>query len=246
MDNAQLGDLPENARRVVADFVSLAAATCGDNLVSIALFGSAAEGRLRPSSDVNLILVTKVFDFQQVDLLRDAFRVAHAAIRMSVMFLCAPEIAAASESFAVKFSDVQNRHRVLFGADPFKDLKISRSARIRRLQQVILNLTLRIRERYALVSLREEQLVPLISDVTGPIRASAAAILNLESGAELHPKEALVELTRHFLGHDWNTLLNNISAARETNALPPGDATSTVKSLLDLLDLMLKRIQGLS
>lgn len=150
------------------------------HLVSIVLFGSAAEGRMRPSSDVNLILVTKEFDVSQVNRLREVLRVAYAAIRMNVMFILESEISVASEAFAVKFTDILNRNRILFGSDPFKNMEVSRAATLQRLRQVTVNLMLRLRERYALVSLREEQLVPIIADVAGPIRASAATILGLE------------------------------------------------------------------
>jgi predicted nucleotidyltransferase len=181
----QLQDLPENIRKVLTDFGNAAIEACAKNLISIVLFGSAAEGRLRPSSDVNLILVLKDFEVSQINQLREMLRVAHAAIRLNVMFILDSEISAASDAFAVKFTDNQHRHRILIGTNPFDKLEVSRTATIQRLNQVIINLLLRLRERYSLVSLREEQLVHIIADVAGPIRSSAATILSLEG------KEAL-------------------------------------------------------
>ena len=43
----------------------------GDELVSALLFGSAAEGRLRSLSDVNLLLLLKSFDKNRADLVRE-------------------------------------------------------------------------------------------------------------------------------------------------------------------------------
>lgn len=243
--NIQLTDLPENVQITLTDFVNSAQEACGENLVSIALFGSAAEGRLRPTSDVNLILVTKEFEVAQINNLREVLRVASAAIRMNVMFLLESEIAAASEAFAVKFTDILNRNRILFGSDPFKNLEVSRAATLQRLRQVIVNLMLRLRERYALVSLREEQLVPIIADVAGPIRASAATILGLEGKKGVHPKEALQTLTQQLPGRDWSEILKNMSIAREEQALKPGESASTLLGLLDLLKAMHKHVQGL-
>jgi len=244
MEN-QLTDLPENARRTLTDFVNMTRESCGENLVSIVLFGSAAEGRLRPTSDVNLILVTKEFDVSQVNCLRELLRVAYAAIHLTVMFLLESEISAASEAFAVKFTDILNRNRILFGSDPFKKVEISRAATLQRLKQVIVNLILRLRERYALVSLREEQLVPIIADVAGPIRAIAATLLALEGQNEIHPKEALFSLTQQLLGQKYTEILKNMSTAREEQELKTGEAAKALLGILDILAAMQKHVQGM-
>ncbi len=242
---SKLNDLPENVRRSLTDFVNSANEVCTMNLVSIVLFGSAAEGKLRASSDVNLMLVLKDFDVAQVDKLRDTLRVSYAAIHLSVMFILESEIAIASEAFAVKFTDILSRHRILVGSDPFQKLEVSRAATLQRLKQVLVNLTLRLRERYALVSLREEQLVPIIADATGPIRACAATILGLEGKKPSSPKEALQLLSGQFSSRNWSEILTNMSTAREEQQLNSGEATKTLLGLLDLLKAMHGHIQGL-
>jgi predicted nucleotidyltransferase len=240
-----LDDLPGNVRMNLTLFVDSAKDACGPNLLSAVLFGSAAEGRLRPSSDVNLILVFKEFDTAQIDRLRENLRLAHAAIRLGVMFILAEEIPAATEAFAVKFMDILHRHRVLYGADPFAGLEIPREAALQRLQQMVVNLTLRLRERYALVSLREEHLTSVIAEVAGPLRAGAATLLRLEGGNETHPKEALQALTRKLAGRDWSVVLENISTAREEQELKPGEASATVLGLLELLKAMRTYVRGM-
>ena len=52
-------DLPQPERRILDEFVEAARAAFGPDLHSVVLFGSAAEGALRPTSDINLILVTR-------------------------------------------------------------------------------------------------------------------------------------------------------------------------------------------
>ena len=244
MEN-KLADLPDNVKRSLSDFTNIAIEVCSKNLVSIVLFGSAAEGRLRPTSDVNLILVFKEFDVSQINQIRESLRISYAAIRLSVMFILENELSVASEAFAVKFTDILSRHRILFGENPFQKLEVSKAATIQRLKQVIVNLTLRLRERYALVSLREEQLVPIIADATGPIRACAATILGLEGKKSESPKEALKLLTGQFSDRNWSDILMNMSTAREEQELKAGEAAATLLGLLDLLKAMHKYIQGL-
>lgn len=245
MDNT-LRDLPVHIGRNLNDFLDTAREALSNNLVSAVLFGSAAEGRLRRSSDVNLMLVLKNFDITQINQMREALRISYAAIHLSVMFVLESEIGTASDAFAVKFTDMMNRHRILYGSNPFQSLEVSRKATIQRLNQVIVNLTLRLRERYALVSLREEQLVPIIADVSGPIRACAATILTLEGKNQAHPKEALQELIKRWELQYGPELLKNMSAAREVQDINAGEATSTLLGLLDLLQTMQKHTQSLN
>jgi predicted nucleotidyltransferase len=242
---SQLADLPENVRKGLNDFINVAKESISGNLQSVVLFGSAAEGRLRSSSDVNLILVLKEFEVPQVNRLRESLRMAHAAINLNVMFLLQSEITAASEAFAVKFSDILSRHRILLGENPFGDLQVSRSATIQRLNQVLVNLILRMRERYAMVSLREEQLVPIIADAAGPIRASAATILSLEGQKNVHPKEALQIFLQRYPENNWADTLKNMSIAREELQLKAGEATNTLLGILVLLKKMQQHVQNL-
>ena len=50
-------DLPSHVHRVLEEFIAVARQICGDALRSVVLYGSGAEGKLRATSDVNLVLV---------------------------------------------------------------------------------------------------------------------------------------------------------------------------------------------
>src|SRR5215510_11048740 len=93
-------DLPRDVAGALADVVDAAREAFADDLVSVVLYGSAAEGALRPTSDVNLILVLRAFDRARGDRLREPLRVAYAAARLSVMFLLLEEIQSAVSDFA--------------------------------------------------------------------------------------------------------------------------------------------------
>src|SRR6202011_6287049 len=80
------------------------------------------------------------------------------------------------------------------GTDPFTGVPISREAAMHRLLQVLVNLQLRLRERFALSSAFEEQLALAAADAVGPLRASAAVLLWLESGARVAPRDALRQI----------------------------------------------------
>ena len=216
---------------VLAELVSTAREALGGNLISIVLFGSAAEGRLRANSDVNVLMLLRAFDPAQIDFLREPLRLAHSAARVEVMFLLENELSVASELFAVKFNDICNRHRVLFGNDPLIGLKIDEDELRRRLREVLLNLAIRLRERYALVSLREEQLVRVISEMAGPLRAAAVALLRLQGKPTLAPREALEAITAAIGDEEFITAVALLPIARQKQSLPPGSGSSTLLAL---------------
>jgi hypothetical protein len=231
---APTADLPAPVQRLLADFVAAARDTLGDDLRAIVLYGSAAEGRVRPTSDVNLILVLERFDPARLDRLREPFLVAQAGIRVAPMLLLASEIPAALEDFAVKFGDVLRRRRVLHGPDPFAGMSVSRPAAIARLRQVLLNLHLRLRAAYLARSLHDEQAASTVADAAGPLRAAAATLLELESTPAGSSREALERIVAEMPGPDWSDVLARVGDARQRRALPPGVAGTTLLRLIEL------------
>jgi predicted nucleotidyltransferase len=225
--------LPEDVRRVVDGLVESARGAFGDSLRSVVLYGSGAEGRLRATSDVNLLFVLTRFD-TSADAFREPYRFAHAAANVAAMFMLESELDVAGEAFAQKFADIGRRHVVLHGEDVVSRIQIPRAALVRRLRQVLLNLTLRLREAYVEHSLREEQCAITVAETAGPLRTSAVSILELEGRQSLPPKEALEMLVSELGQPELVDLLPHLSEAREQRVLPAGRAAAI---LLDTMEL---------
>jgi predicted nucleotidyltransferase len=235
--------LPEAVRTALSEFTAAAQRASADDLLSVMLFGSAAEGRLRPTSDVNVVVVLRRVDPKNLEAIGEAYRLAHAAIRLSAMFILDSEIDVAKDAFAVKFADIAARHEVLYGADPFSGLTISREAALHRLLQVLVNLQLRLRERFALSSRYGEQLAMAAADAVGPLRASAAVLLWLESGARVAPRDALRQIADET---GKAAALALITEARESGNVPAAGATPTLVGAIDLATQLAARTERLA
>jgi hypothetical protein len=240
------GSLPVAVNETLQGLIRSAQAAFETNLISIILFGSGAEGQLRTTSDVNLLFLLSAFIKEQADRLRDPLRVAKAAIRASAMFLLESELEMASNIFAVKFTDIARRHQVLYGTDPFAQLQVSAEARKHRLRQVLLNLQMRMRERYVMVSLREEQLPLAIADLAGPLRAAAVTLLELEGEQSVSPKQAFEKVAEQLAIPDADSFLHLISEAREKGHLPAGKAMPVFLSLMELAARMADRLERMA
>lgn len=237
--------LPDDVLAVLSALVTSAKESFGPDLISLVLFGSAAEGRLRATSNVNLLFVLERFDQSRADAFREPLRAGHAALKLSTMFVLRSELEASFDVFAVKFEDISRRHRLLFGQDVLSGLAASRQARLRALRQLLLNLSMRLRERYLATSLREEQLKLVIAEAAAPLRSAAATILDLEGRSAPSPKEALETLVRGLGGIDGDVMLQSLSRAREEELLAPGVAAAAAVGLMELSEKMRDHVERL-
>jgi len=239
-------NLPEHVVRVLTSFVEAARAAFDGDLRAIVLYGSGAEGSLRPGSDVNVLVLLAAFDAAKAEQVREPLRAAHAAARLVAMFVTERELQPAMEAFAVKFGDIRRRRFVLFGSDPFANAVIPRESAIVRLRQTLLNLTLRMREIYISRGAQDEQLVRAIGEMAGPLRACAATLRELQGKAVPSAREAFSQAAAELLGEAGaGELTASITEARQSGALPAGKPAQTFRALLDIAQRLGSEAQSL-
>ena len=240
-------EVPENVRRVLREVVRKAREVFNADLLSVVLYGSAAAGQMRPTSDVNLLLVLNRLDFSAGERLNETLRLAEAAVGLKVMFLLETEVADAATAFALKFADITDRHVLLSGRDPFAALAVPRGAKIFRLKQVLLNLVLRMREAFIRSAGDEKQRALLIADFAAPLRSAAAVLLELENAAPAaSPKEALDRVAAEIDPAAFTEALATLTAARSQRDLPAGAAGTAMQRLIELGTKMHERASRLN
>jgi len=237
--------LPANVQTILSGFLARAQRVFAEDLLSAVLFGSAADGALRKSSDVNLLLVLRRYDPGRAQQIRNDLATAEAAILLRVMFLLQDEIPAACEAFAQKFSDILRRRAVLLGPDPFQNVSIPRAAEVRRLRQVLLNLLLRLREMHAGQQSGNSRTLQMLADSTGPLRSSAVLMLLLEGREAPKPKQALLEVADEVAPGKFSVVLAKLSQLRETATLPDADAHDVMIAMMELAAAMHHRAASL-
>ena len=242
---AELSDLPEAVSLALAAFIEAARQAFGADLRSIVLYGSAVEGRLRPTSDVNLLIVLAAFDPLKANALRGPFSLAEAAIRLNAMLLLESEVRPAVESFAQKFSDILRRRRVLHGPDPFAGAVIPRAAVITRSKQVLLNMALRLRAAYLERGSTPERISTLIAEFAAPLRSCAATLLELEGEPLAPPREALQKVVSSLGEPGWDEVLAHVSEARQRELVSPQVADATLLRMIDLAGRLHARVNAL-
>jgi predicted nucleotidyltransferase len=224
----------------IQEFIQALQACFNSQLVAVYLFGSAASDQLRPLSDVNLLVVVREFCAMAHTGLQPALRQGRALIQLHVMFVEEQELPSMASCFAIKFADIQARHRLLWGADVLKPINLKPSELINSARQMLGNFQLRSREQFLLAHSREEQLVKLIASAAAPLRANAAAIMFLRTGTWTDGKAALKLLTIN--NACWSQAVAGISLARETQSLPEGCAKDYFNALQEIARFLLAQL----
>ena len=80
----RLDGVPDRVETVLSDFITELKEIGAADLVSVVLFGSAADGSLTPISGVNLMVVLRAFDAERMIRLRDAYLTGQAAIKLEL------------------------------------------------------------------------------------------------------------------------------------------------------------------
>lgn len=188
--------VPPNVATALREYVAATRETFDRALRSVAVFGSAAEGRMRRLSNVNVIVIADAFEPAQLRRLSPVYAGLFSAVRLTSMLLRAAEIDAAAAAAPVKFDDIRARHRVIFGEDLLTSLVIDPQTLRRAILNDLLESEIRLRERFMHEASQPDRLERVIVDASSALRACAASLLRLRGEAPASPKLALETLTR--------------------------------------------------
>jgi predicted nucleotidyltransferase len=121
----------------------------GDNLLGVAVYGSAATGEYLPSvSDVNLVLILKRVELADLERMR-GFRRRQRGLRLPVPLLLTPEhIRTSADVFPIEFLEIKEKHLHLWGLDPFSRLRISLANLRHECEHELKGRLLRLRQTY--------------------------------------------------------------------------------------------------
>lgn len=113
--------------KLLQDWVKELKQELGNNLASVILYGSAARGEhIRARSDLNLMLVFKKLDLQQITTIRKLTRRKLRRQLPQLVFWTEEELAHAWDVFPLEFEDIKENHQCLVGKDLFNKRKIDK------------------------------------------------------------------------------------------------------------------------
>src|SRR5713101_7494446 len=111
--------------KLIREFVERMRAAAGENLVSVVLYGSAAEGEFHPEySDLNTLCVLGDASFASLNKIVGVVEWWRGKKHHPPLVLTLTDLRASADVFSIEFVDMKQRHRVLYGEDVLSSLDV--------------------------------------------------------------------------------------------------------------------------
>jgi predicted nucleotidyltransferase len=111
--------------QLLGEFVQKLRAAAGENLTSVILYGSVAEGEFHAEySDVNLLCVARDTSFGSLSKIAAAVEWWRKKKHHPPLVVTEKELKDTADVFSIEFIDMKQRHRILYGSDVLRDLNI--------------------------------------------------------------------------------------------------------------------------
>jgi predicted nucleotidyltransferase len=147
----------------IDEFVGRIRQAAGENLQSVILFGSAASGEFHSEiSNINLLCVVREASYPTLSALAPVVEWWTRQKRHVPLVLTGEEMKRSADVFSIEFLDMQQRHRVLFGADVLAGLTIPMHLHGAQVEYELREKTILMRERFLVVGTNKKQLWELL------------------------------------------------------------------------------------
>src|SRR5438874_9555597 len=145
--------------KLLSEFVEKMRTAAGENLISVILYGSAAEGEFHPEySDLNLLCVLRDTSFASLSKIASAVEWWRKKKYHPPLVLTPQELKDTADVFSIEFVDMKQRHRVLYGEDVLRNLDIPMHLHRSQLEYELREKLFLLRQHIMLAGSNEKQL----------------------------------------------------------------------------------------
>jgi len=213
------------AKMTLDDLVTQLRSVYGTGLRSVVLYGSAAAGQHIPKrSDYNVLVIV---DSLAPELLRKAAATAQAwteAKNPPPLTLTQREWCGSADIFPMEYSDIIERHRVLFGEAPFTGISVDRHDLRLQLERESMGSLLRFRQGVLAAGGDKAKLLDLLSASVSTIMVLFRAVIRLDGGTPAAENPALAEQAGTLVGFEAQPFVRVLRHVRGEEKLSAGDA----------------------
>ncbi|MGH9469932.1 MAG: nucleotidyltransferase domain-containing protein [Terriglobia bacterium] len=149
--------------RLLDELVKRLARADGENLLSVALYGSAASGEFRPGhSDLNVLCLLRRIGPRALEQLHPAFRWWTKKGHPAPLVFTLEELRQAADVYAIELIEIKASHRLLFGEDVFGSLQAPTELHSLQVERELRHNLTRLRQSAIAVAGRKKDLLELM------------------------------------------------------------------------------------
>jgi predicted nucleotidyltransferase len=182
--------------QLLAEFVQKLRAAAGENLTSVILYGSAAEGEFHPDhSDVNLLCVVRDTSFASLSKIAAAVEWWRKKKHHPPLVVTEKELKDTADVFSIEFIDMKQRHRILFGNDVLRDLNVPMHLHRSQLEYELREKLFLLRQHILLAGSDEKALwEAMLNSLSSFTTLFRHTLIELGQAGRKHSREAVQEL----------------------------------------------------
>jgi predicted nucleotidyltransferase len=180
----------------LGEFVQKLRAASGEDLTSVILYGSAAEGEFHAGySDVNLLCVMRDTSFASLNKVSSAVEWWRKKKHHPPLVVTEKELKDTADVFSIEFIDMKQRHRILYGADVLRDLNVPMHLHRSQVEYELREKLFLLRQHILLAGTDEKALwEAMLNSLSSFTTLFRHALIELGESVRKHSLEAVQEL----------------------------------------------------
>ena len=182
--------------QLLGEFVQKLRAAAGENLASVILYGSAAEGEFHPKySDVNLLCVVRDTSFASLTKIAGAVEWWRKKKHHPPLVVTEKELKDTADVFSIEFIDMKQRHRILYGNDALRDLNVPMQLHRSQVEYELREKLFLLRQHIVLAGSDDKALwEAMLNSLSSFTTLFRHALIELGEAGRNHSREAVQEL----------------------------------------------------
>jgi hypothetical protein len=231
------------ASMTLDDLVTQLRAAYGDELRCVVLYGSAAVGeQLGKRTDLNVLVIVKQID---VERLRREAAIARAWANTGnapPLTLSDAEWSASADIFPMEYSDILERHRVLYGTPPFEGVRPSREHLRLQAENEAMGKLIQFRQGILATGGDHRAILELLRDSISTFMVIFRAVVRLHGETPPRGQEELCTVVGRLAGFDATPFAKVVRHVRGTEKLTEGDTQGVLSGYLQSLQRLVEHI----
>jgi predicted nucleotidyltransferase len=183
---------------LTTEFVGRMKAAAGDNLVSVILYGSAADGDFHPEySDLNLLCLMRDVSLPALTRIAGVVSWWRGKRHRPPLVISSQELNASADVFSIEFSDMRQRYRVLHGEDPLRFLNVPMTHHREQLEYELREKVFLLRQHLLLAGTDDKQLWEvMLHSLSSFTTLFRHVLVEIGESEWRHSREAVVDLSK--------------------------------------------------
>jgi len=166
------------------------------NLLSVVLYGSAAEGEFHPEySDLNMLCVLRDASFPSLSKITGVVEWWRGKKHHPPLILTETDLRTSADVFSIEFLDMKTRHRVLYGEDVLRNLDVPMHQHRSQLEYELREKLFLLRQHLLLAGTNEKELWEvMLNSLSSFTTLFRHVLIEMGEQGRKHSREAVQEL----------------------------------------------------